>query len=42
MSTFHRYKTAYPNAQLTRTPDGVLEVRFRTAGEKLVFNGHTH
>ncbi|WP_222105799.1 hypothetical protein [Paraburkholderia sp. BCC1885] len=42
MSTFDRYKDAYPNAKLTRTPDGVLEVRFHTDGAKLVFNGHTH
>ncbi|OBR46712.1 enoyl-CoA hydratase/isomerase family protein [Paraburkholderia tropica] len=42
MSTFNRYKDAYANAQLTRTPDGVLEVRFHTDGGKLVFNGHTH
>lgn len=42
MSTFDRYKNAYSNATLTRTPDGVLEVRFHTDGAKLVFNGHTH
>ncbi|WP_345817534.1 enoyl-CoA hydratase/isomerase family protein (plasmid) [Paraburkholderia sp. PREW-6R] len=42
MSTFDHYKNAYPNATLTRTPDGVLEVRFHTDGKKLVFNGHTH
>ena len=35
-------KNGYPNATLTRTPDGVLEVRFHTDGAKLVFNGHTH
>lgn len=42
MSAFDRYKDAYANARLTRTPDGVLEVRFHTDGAKLVFNGHTH
>jgi len=42
MSTFDRYKNGYPNATLTRTPDGVLEVRFHTDGAKLVFNDHTH
>ncbi|MDQ7976076.1 enoyl-CoA hydratase/isomerase family protein [Paraburkholderia sp. SARCC-3016] len=42
MSTFDRYKDAYANAKLTRTPGGVLEVRFHTDGAKLVFNGHTH
>jgi len=30
MSTFDRYKKASPNARLTRTPEGVLEVRFHT------------
>lgn len=42
MSRFDTYKTAFPNAQLTRSPSGVLEVRFHTDGGKLVFNGHTH
>ena len=42
MSTSDRYKDAYSNATLTRSPDGVLEVRFHTDGAKLVFNGHTH
>jgi hypothetical protein len=42
MSTFDRYKDAYPNAKLTRTPDSVLEVRLQAHGAKLVFNGHTH
>lgn len=42
MSTLDRFKDAYSNAKLTRTPDGVLEVRFHTDGTKLVFNGQTH
>ena len=40
MSRFDTYKTAFPNAQLTRSPSGVLEVRFHTDGGKLV--SHTH
>lgn len=42
MSRFDHYRNAYPNARLTRTPAGVLEVALHTDGEKLVFNGHTH
>ncbi|WCE05675.1 enoyl-CoA hydratase/isomerase family protein [Pseudoxanthomonas sp. JBR18] len=42
MSRFDRYRNAYPNARLTRTPAGVLEVALHTDGGKLVFNGHTH
>lgn len=42
MSRFDNYCNAYPNARLTRTPAGVLEVALHTDGGKLVFNGHTH
>ena len=42
MAAFERYKDAYPNAQLTRSDSGVLEVVFHTSGGKLIFNGHTH
>lgn len=42
MSTFETYRNAFPNARLIRKPNGVLEVTFHTAGEKLVFDGHTH
>lgn len=42
MSRFNTYKNAFANAQLTRSDSGVLEVRFHTDGQKLVFNGHTH
>lgn len=42
MSTFETYRDAFPNARLTRKANGVLEVKFHTAGEKLVFDGHTH
>ncbi|SDV50267.1 enoyl-CoA hydratase/isomerase family protein [Chitinasiproducens palmae] len=42
MSRFDDYRNAYPNARLSRSPDGVLEIALHTAGGKLVFNGHTH
>lgn len=42
MSKFETYKNSFPNARLTRTPSGVLEVALHTDGGKLVFNGHTH
>ncbi|MDO1582580.1 enoyl-CoA hydratase/isomerase family protein [Rhizobium oryzicola] len=42
MSRFDTYKNAFPNARLTRSPSGVLEVAFHTEGGKLIFNGHTH
>jgi len=42
MAAFERYKDAYPNARLTRSDSGVLEVAFHTSGGKLIFNGHTH
>jgi enoyl-CoA hydratase/carnithine racemase len=42
MSSFQSYHTAFPNARLTRSASGVLEVALHTDGEKLVFNGHTH
>src|SRR6187402_2137247 len=42
MSRFDTYRDAYPNAHLTRSSSGVLEVALHTDGGKLVFNGHTH
>jgi enoyl-CoA hydratase/carnithine racemase len=42
MSRLDSYKTAFANARLTRSKNGVLEVAFHTDGGKLVFNGHTH
>lgn len=42
MARFDSYLNAFPNAALTRSPNGVLEVRFHTDGGRLVFNGHTH
>ncbi len=42
MSRFDTYKNSFPNARLTRSASGVLEIVFHTDGGKLVFNGHTH
>ncbi len=41
-SRFETYRTAFANACLTRSDNGVLEVKLHTDGGKLVFNGHTH
>jgi enoyl-CoA hydratase/carnithine racemase len=42
MSKFDVYRTSFPNASLTRSKTGVLEVALHTDGDTLVFNGHTH
>jgi len=42
MSRFDEYRTSFPNARLTRSKTGVLEVILHTDGGTLVFNGHTH
>ena len=42
MTSYDAYRDAFPNAHLTRRPNGVLEVRLHTKDSKLVFNGHTH
>ncbi len=42
MTKFEAYRDAFPNARLSRKPNGVLEVRLHTDGGKLIFNGHTH
>ena len=42
MSRFEDYRDAFPNARLTRSASGVLEVALHTDGGELVFNGHTH
>ena len=42
MSKLEQYADRYPNAKLTRSAAGVLEVRLHTNDAKLVFNGHTH
>src|SRR5258708_64934 len=36
------YRDSFPNARLTRSKSGVLEVALHTNGGTLVFNGHTH
>jgi enoyl-CoA hydratase/carnithine racemase len=42
MTKFDTYSEGFPNARLTRKPNGVLEVALHTDGGKLIFNGHTH
>ena len=36
------YRNSFPNARLTRSQTGVLDVALHTGGDTLVFNGHTH
>src|SRR3984957_18232439 len=42
MSHFDAYRDSFPNARLTRSKSGVLEVALHTDGDVLAFNGHTH
>lgn len=42
MTAFAGYKSDFPHAKLSRSPEGVLEVVLHTEGETLVFNGFTH
>jgi enoyl-CoA hydratase/carnithine racemase len=42
MSRFDTYRDSFPNARLTRSKTGVLELALHTDGGTLVFNGHTH
>jgi enoyl-CoA hydratase/carnithine racemase len=42
MIRFGKYRDLFPNAGLTRSQTGVLEVALHTDGGTLVFNGHTH
>ena len=42
MNRFDGYRDSFPNARLTRSERGVLEVALHTDGGTLVFNGHTH
>lgn len=42
MTKFDTYRDRFPNARLTRKPNGVLEVALHTGGGKLIFDGHTH
>jgi enoyl-CoA hydratase/carnithine racemase len=42
MTRFDDYRDSFPNARLTRSKTGVLEVALHTDGDTLVFNGYTH
>jgi enoyl-CoA hydratase/carnithine racemase len=42
MSRFDTYRDGFPNARLTRSDTGVLEVALHTNGGTLIFNGYTH
>src|ERR1700730_7030869 len=42
MSHFDAYRDSFPNARLTRSKTGVLEVALHTNGGALAFNGYTH
>ena len=42
MTRFDTYRDAFPNARLSRKPNGVLDIALHTDGGKLVFDGHTH
>jgi enoyl-CoA hydratase/carnithine racemase len=42
MMRFDDYRDSFPNARLTRSSTGVLEVALHTDGGTLVFNGYTH
>ena len=42
MTRFDTYRDAFPNARLSRKPNGVLGIALHTDGGKLVFDGHTH
>jgi enoyl-CoA hydratase/carnithine racemase len=42
MSRFDTYRDGFPNARLTRSQTGVLEVALHTDGSTLIFDGYTH
>jgi len=42
MTRFDTYRDSFPNARLTRSKTGVLEMALHTDGGTLVFDGHTH
>ena len=42
MSRFDTYRDGFPNARLTRSKTGVLEVALHTDGGTLIFDGYTH
>ena len=41
MSHFETYRDRFPNARLTRSKTGVLEVALHSNGGTLAFNGYT-
>ena len=42
MTQLSSYRSSFPNARLTRSNTGVLEVALHTDGGTLVFNGYAH
>ena len=42
MAQLDVYRDSFPNARLTRSDIGVLEIMLHMNGGKLVFNGYTH
>jgi enoyl-CoA hydratase/carnithine racemase len=42
MRRFNTYRDSFPNARLTRSKSGVLEVALHSGGGTLIFDGHTH
>jgi enoyl-CoA hydratase/carnithine racemase len=42
MKEFDNYRNDFPNARLSRSPSGVLEVALHSNGGTLVFDGHIH
>ncbi len=42
MTRFDSYKESFPNARLSRSKSGVLEVALHSNGGVLAFDGHTH
>lgn len=42
MTAFNSYKESFPNARLSRSKSGVLEVALHSNGGVLAFDGHTH
>jgi enoyl-CoA hydratase/carnithine racemase len=42
MYRFDTYRDGFPNARLTRSDTGVLELALHTDGGMLIFNGYTH
>ncbi len=42
MTQFATYRDSFPNARLTRSTSGIVEVALHTDGGTLIFDGHTH